>query len=189
MSDQPLPDDRPPAPGDRPQLSAVVDGDEVREIVARSERQIELLLGELAVARREADDAERRVSEHRSAPWLDALPYALAITPDAPLTGSPSDPAPVPMTTPVASSGPTVVDRRPSLAEQREAPRSATSAASAASAASGTSAGPSHRRRSRPRRQLWRRARLALGSILTTGWLWKVGLVLVIGALVLLKVG
>jgi hypothetical protein len=190
MSDQLLPDDRPPAHDDRPQLAAVVDGDEVREIVARSEGQIELLLGELAVAGREADDAERRVSEHPSALWLDALPDALAITPDAPLTGSPAGPAPVPMTAaPVPSNGPTVVDRRPSLAEQTGP---ATSVASATSAAPGTSATPvrpSHRRRSRPRRQRSRRARQALRSILTTGWLWKVGLVLVIGALVLFKVG
>jgi hypothetical protein len=183
MSDQPLPDDRPPAHDDRPQLSAVVDGDEVRETVARSERQIEVLLGELAVARREADEAERRVSQHPSAIWLDALPEALAVTPDAPVTVSPSDPVQVPMTTPVASSGPTVVDRRPSLAEQTGAPTSAASGASAAPA------GPSRRRRSRPGRQRSRRGRQALRSILTTGWLWKVGLVLVIGALVLLKLG
>lgn len=186
MSDQPWTDARPPVPDDRPQLSAVVDGDEVRGLVARNEQQIEHLQHELALAQQEADAAERRLSEHPSALWLDALPDALAVTSDAPLTASPSGPAAVLPTTPVATNGRTVVDRRPSLAERSgpDAP-----APSTASTAPGSSAGRSNRGESRPRRQRSGRARLALRSLLTTGWLWKAGVVLVIGALVLLKLG
>ena len=183
MSDQPWTDARPPVLDDRPQLSAVVDGDEVRELVARNEQQIEHLHSELALAQREADEAERRLSEHPSALWLDALPDTLAVTSDAPLKGSPSDPAPVLPTTPVATNGRTVVDHRPSLAE-RTGPD-----ASAASTEPDSSAGRSHRRKNRTRRQRSGRARLTLRSLVTTGWLWKVGVVLVIGALVLLKLG
>jgi hypothetical protein len=161
----------------------VVDGDEVRDLVARNERQIEHLHHELALAQQEADEAERRLSEHPSALWLDALPEALAVTPEAPLTGSPSGPTPVPPTPPVATNGRTVVDRRPSRTEAAGPDMSATSDPSTASA------GRSHRRKNRPRRQRSGRARPPLRSLLTTGWLWKAGLVLVIGALVLLKLG
>jgi hypothetical protein len=161
----------------------VVDGDEVRELVARNEQQIELLHHELALAQREADEAERRVSEHPAALWLDALPGTLAVTSDAPLTASPSGPAPVLPAMPVATNGRTVVDRRPSLAERSGPGASATSTVSA------TSAGSSHRRKSRFRPQRSGRAKPGLRSLLTTGWLWKAGLALVIGALVLLKLG
>jgi hypothetical protein len=182
MSDQPWTDARPSIPDDRPHLSAVVDGDEVRELVARNEQQIAHLHHELAMAQREAEEAELRLSEHPSALWLDALPDALAVTPEAPLVGTPSGPAPVLPTTPVATNGRTVVDRRPSRAERSgpDAP---------APTMPGSSAGPSHRRKSRARRQPSGRARLGPRSLLSTGWLWKAGVVVVVGALVLLKLG
>jgi hypothetical protein len=77
--------------GERPRLSEVVDGDEVRALWRHTEQEIEQLRAELAAAEQEADEAERRLAAHPSSARLTALPAALAVTEDAPLVRKAAD--------------------------------------------------------------------------------------------------
>src|ERR1700685_407345 len=117
----------PPPVDSRPVLSTVVDGDEVRAMVARTEESIRDLLCQLEKAQGEADAAERRLNDHPSALRLEDLPPPLAVTADAPLRHPSSSTVEVHRT---------VVDRRPPA-----------SAPSTTSSRSGLGAGRRLRRR------------------------------------------
>ena len=69
MSDLPAPGNSSTIPGD----SAAIPGDLVRELVADKEGEITALLGELEVALREADAAERILAGHPSISLLGEL--------------------------------------------------------------------------------------------------------------------
>jgi len=184
------PDERGTVEESRPRLSAVVDGDEVRELVEREEREMTRLLRELTAALRAAEGVERRLVAHPAASRLDELPASLAVNPAAPLVGvSPS----------LRAEARTVVDRRSRPTAQ----------GSAGPVAPGTGrrllrrGGRAGRRRSQPvetataaatepRRRRGAHAqsrRTFLRTVLVTGWVWKVGLAVVVAALVLLKMG
>src|ERR1700733_12777949 len=181
-----------PPVGSRPVLSTVVDGDEVRALVARTEEGIRTLLGELEKAQGEADAAEQRLVDHPSALRLKDLPPPIAVTADAPLRR--------PSSMPVQALR-TVVDRRPPASvPSTTSPRSGvragrrrrrrrlstepgadhpTTAATTASTGPGRTKPTSRTARARPR----------LASRMMTGWMWKAGLALVVAALLVLKLG
>ncbi|MBV8462811.1 MAG: hypothetical protein JO368_05930 [Acidimicrobiales bacterium] len=108
----------PPPPTAPARLSEVVDGDEVRELVRRSEQEIDRLKQELRAAERDADAAERRLVRHPRASRLAELPTALTVTREVPSVRKDAEGA--------AGGGRTVVDRRTpwtAAEESEEAPR------------------------------------------------------------------
>jgi hypothetical protein len=171
---QPSSDTAPSFNGSRPWLSAVVDGDEVRELVARTEKEIRVLLRELEIAQNEADAAERRLAEHPSATRLEDLPMPLAVTVDAPLARPPSTGAGL-------AQARTVVDRRP-------APSAPTLTGTFAGAR-GSRPTTNRVRRHHVARSAKTERRRSLASTMVTGWVWKAGLILVVAGLLVLKLG
>lgn len=173
----------PPSEFSRPTLSTVVDGDEVRQLVDRTESEIDALRRRLDVARRETAEVERALLEHPSVACLDAMPADLAVTEAAPLTSPPMPPG----------DSRTVVDRRPAGTAQRTT--TATTGAPASSrrrrrttfGAGNPRAAGAPRRGRRPSGAKGRRH--APRATWISGWAWKVGLALMAAALVLLKVG
>jgi len=134
----------------------------VRELFAQHEREIESLLDDLAVARREADDVEARVREHPALGLLGPEEVRRwCPVPDPPVSAAaPSVPPPGPARTTVVHR-----PRRP------VGPGEAGGADAGRRAGDGTDAPP--------------RAPMAVRY----SWAWKVGVVVAVVGLLLLKFG